>query len=59
MQKKKRWEKNDSNLRIPIFDSPGKVFENVPPKVSSMDFVNHKPGFNIMFKFYYLLTFIL
>lgn len=38
------WEKNDSNIRIPIFDSPSKLFENTPSKVSSLDFINHKPG---------------
>ncbi len=38
------WEKNESNLRIPIFESPSKLFENIGPKVSSLDLIHHKPG---------------
>lgn len=38
------WEKNDSNIRIPIFESPGKLFENTSSKISSLEFINHKPG---------------
>jgi len=38
------WEKNDSNIRIPIFESPSKLFENTPSRIGSLDLINHKPG---------------